>query len=95
MTFDPCLELRCADLQACGSETSLNSNGSLPGPQSHRRLLERRVASWAVSFERLLQDPVGVRYFSVSASPPVVCTSQDNAAKFNQMWHKQQHLSLI
>nr|2EBZ_A Chain A, Regulator of G-protein signaling 12 [Homo sapiens] len=25
---------------------------------------ERRVASWAVSFERLLQDPVGVRYFS-------------------------------
>ncbi|XP_031440660.2 regulator of G-protein signaling 12 isoform X1 [Clupea harengus] len=57
-------ELRCADLQACGSETSLNSNGSLPGPQSHRRLLERRVASWAVSFERLLQDPVGVRYFS-------------------------------
>ncbi|KAL2079103.1 hypothetical protein ACEWY4_024847 [Coilia grayii] len=57
-------ELRCADLQACGSESSLNSNGSLPGPQSHRRLSERRVASWAVSFERLLQDPVGVRYFS-------------------------------
>ncbi|XP_063042554.1 regulator of G-protein signaling 12 [Engraulis encrasicolus] len=57
-------ELRCAELQACGSESSLNSNGSLPGPQSHRRLSERRVASWAVSFERLLQDPVGVRYFS-------------------------------
>ncbi|KAB0404197.1 hypothetical protein E2I00_003899, partial [Balaenoptera physalus] len=31
---------------------------------SCRRLRERRVASWAVSFERLLQDPLGVRYFS-------------------------------
>ncbi|XP_076144810.1 regulator of G-protein signaling 12 isoform X2 [Alosa pseudoharengus] len=57
-------ELRCSDLQACGSESSLNSNGSLPGPQCPRRLAERRVASWAISFERLLQDPVGVRYFS-------------------------------
>ncbi|XP_077400422.1 regulator of G-protein signaling 12 [Vanacampus margaritifer] len=49
-------------LQGCCSHSSLNSNGSLPG--SHRGLPEQRVASWAACFERLLQDPVGVRYFS-------------------------------
>lgn len=52
-------------LQGCCSQSSLNSNGSLPGAGNHRRLPERRVASWAACFERLLQDPVGVRYFSV------------------------------
>uniref|UniRef100_A0A8C6U3T3 Regulator of G protein signaling 12a n=1 Tax=Neogobius melanostomus TaxID=47308 RepID=A0A8C6U3T3_9GOBI len=49
------------DLQGCCSQSSLNSNGSLPGAGSHQ---EQRVASWATCFERLLQDPVGVRYFS-------------------------------
>uniref|UniRef100_A0A4W6E7Q5 Regulator of G protein signaling 12a n=1 Tax=Lates calcarifer TaxID=8187 RepID=A0A4W6E7Q5_LATCA len=44
--------------------SSLNSNGSLPGTGSHRGVPEQRVASWAACFERLLQDPVGVRYFS-------------------------------
>lgn len=48
------------------SSHSLSSNASLPSVQSCRRLRERRAASWAVSFERLLQDPLGVRYFSVS-----------------------------
>ncbi|XP_015462793.3 regulator of G-protein signaling 12 isoform X1 [Astyanax mexicanus] len=48
----------------CGSVSSLESNGSLPSVPNHHRLLDRRVASWAVCFERLLQDPVGVRYFS-------------------------------
>ncbi|CAL9694763.1 unnamed protein product [Knipowitschia caucasica] len=48
-------------LQGCCSQSSLNSNGSLPGAGSHH---EQRVASWATCFERLLQDPVGVRYFS-------------------------------
>uniref|UniRef100_A0A8C6U814 Regulator of G protein signaling 12a n=1 Tax=Neogobius melanostomus TaxID=47308 RepID=A0A8C6U814_9GOBI len=48
-------------LQGCCSQSSLNSNGSLPGAGSHQ---EQRVASWATCFERLLQDPVGVRYFS-------------------------------
>uniref|UniRef100_A0A671M3S2 Regulator of G-protein signaling 12-like n=1 Tax=Sinocyclocheilus anshuiensis TaxID=1608454 RepID=A0A671M3S2_9TELE len=48
----------------CGSVSSLESNGSLPSITNHCRFSERRVASWAVSFERLLQDPVGVRYFS-------------------------------
>ncbi|KAM6949386.1 regulator of G-protein signaling 12-like [Aplochiton taeniatus] len=51
-------------VQGCCSQSSLNSNGSLPGATSNRRLSERRVASWAACFERLLQDPVGVRYFS-------------------------------
>ncbi|KAJ8383159.1 hypothetical protein SKAU_G00039370 [Synaphobranchus kaupii] len=57
-------ELNSVDLKGCGSENSLSSNASLPSVQSHRRHTERRVASWAVCFERLLQDPVGVRYFS-------------------------------
>ncbi|XP_064782856.1 regulator of G-protein signaling 12b isoform X3 [Oncorhynchus masou masou] len=57
-------ELNSVDLQGCGSDNSLNSNASLPSVQCHRRHTERRVASWAACFERLLQDPVGVRYFS-------------------------------
>ncbi|NXY40463.1 RGS12 protein, partial [Ceuthmochares aereus] len=58
------LELNSTDLKDCISENSLSSNASLPSVQSCRRLRERRVASWAVSFERLLQDPIGVKYFS-------------------------------
>ncbi|XP_030347507.1 regulator of G-protein signaling 12 isoform X2 [Strigops habroptila] len=57
-------ELNSTDLKDCISENSLSSNASLPSVQSCRRLQERRVASWAVSFERLLQDPIGVKYFS-------------------------------
>uniref|UniRef100_A0A673IFS3 Regulator of G-protein signaling 12-like n=1 Tax=Sinocyclocheilus rhinocerous TaxID=307959 RepID=A0A673IFS3_9TELE len=57
-------ELNSVDLKDCGSDNSLNSNASLPSVQCHRRHTERRVASWAVCFERLLQDPIGVRYFS-------------------------------
>lgn len=71
-------ELNGADLKDCVSNHSLSSNASLPSVQSCRRLRERRVASWAVSFERLLQDPLGVRYFSVSRvgqwGPGAVCT---------------------
>ncbi|XP_034757278.1 regulator of G-protein signaling 12 isoform X2 [Etheostoma cragini] len=51
-------------LQGCCSQSSLNSNGSLPGAGGQRGAPEQRVASWAACFERLLQDPVGVRYFS-------------------------------
>lgn len=58
-------ELNSVELQGCSSDNSLNSNASLPSVQSHRRHTERRVASWAVCFERLLQDPLGIRYFSV------------------------------
>ncbi|KAJ8269768.1 hypothetical protein COCON_G00123750 [Conger conger] len=57
-------ELNSADLKGCGSESSLSSNASLPSVQGHRRHAERRVASWAVCFERLLQDHAAVRYFS-------------------------------
>uniref|UniRef100_A0A452S336 Regulator of G protein signaling 12 n=1 Tax=Ursus americanus TaxID=9643 RepID=A0A452S336_URSAM len=57
-------ELTGAELKDCVSNHSLSSNASLPSVQSCRRLRERRAASWAVSFERLLQDPLGVRYFS-------------------------------
>ncbi|KAF4090639.1 hypothetical protein AMELA_G00054320 [Ameiurus melas] len=57
-------ELNSADLKGCSSDNSLNSNASLPSVQCHRRHPERRVAAWAVCFERLLQDPVGIRYFS-------------------------------
>uniref|UniRef100_A0A5F8GHR4 Regulator of G protein signaling 12 n=1 Tax=Monodelphis domestica TaxID=13616 RepID=A0A5F8GHR4_MONDO len=57
-------ELNSTDLKDCVSNNSLSSNASLPSVQSCRRLRERRVASWAVSLERLLQDPIGVRYFS-------------------------------
>ncbi|KAM5283846.1 regulator of G-protein signaling 12 isoform 4-T6 [Hipposideros larvatus] len=57
-------ELSGADRKDCVSNHSLSSNASLPSVQSCRRLRDRRVASWAVSFERLLQDPLGVRYFS-------------------------------
>uniref|UniRef100_A0AAZ1XX02 Regulator of G protein signaling 12a n=1 Tax=Oreochromis aureus TaxID=47969 RepID=A0AAZ1XX02_OREAU len=51
-------------LKCCCSQSSLNSNGSLPGAGSNRGAPEQRVASWSSCFERLLQDPVGVRYFS-------------------------------
>ncbi|XP_024907472.1 regulator of G-protein signaling 12 isoform X2 [Pteropus alecto] len=57
-------ELNGTDLKDCVSSHSLSSNASLPSVQSGRRLRERRAASWAVSFERLLQDPLGVQYFS-------------------------------
>ncbi|XP_017292838.2 regulator of G-protein signaling 12 isoform X1 [Kryptolebias marmoratus] len=51
-------------LQGCCSQSSLTSNGSLPGAGGGRREREQRVDSWATCFERLLQDPVGVRYFT-------------------------------
>ncbi|KAK1161082.1 regulator of G-protein signaling 14-like isoform X1 [Acipenser oxyrinchus oxyrinchus] len=48
-----------------GSSRSLNSNASRPSVKSGgHRGFEGSVASWAVSFERLLEDPTGVRYFT-------------------------------
>ncbi|KAF5896425.1 regulator of G-protein signaling 14-like, partial [Clarias magur] len=41
-----------------------NSNSSLPSVPSGRASGVGRVASWAVSFERLLEDPLGVHYFT-------------------------------
>lgn len=46
-----------------------NSNSSLPSVPSGRASGVGRVASWAVSFERLLEDPLGVHYFTVSPRP--------------------------
>jgi len=42
------------------------SNSSLPTVPSEGTRGVGQVASWAVSFERLLEDPMGVRYFTVS-----------------------------
>lgn len=61
-----CVERGSMEQLGFGSINSLESNSSLPSVTNHHTLSERRVAAWAVSFERLLQDPVGVRYFSVS-----------------------------
>ncbi|KAJ8405488.1 hypothetical protein AAFF_G00319610, partial [Aldrovandia affinis] len=56
-------ELNVAETERRGSSHSLNSNSSLPSMQSgHSRV--GTVASWAVSFERLLEDPTGVLYFT-------------------------------
>ncbi|XP_066502310.1 regulator of G-protein signaling 14 isoform X2 [Hoplias malabaricus] len=41
-----------------------NSNSSLPSVPSGGVSGVGQVASWAVSFERLLEDPLGVRYFT-------------------------------
>ncbi|XP_069620076.1 regulator of G-protein signaling 14 isoform X1 [Ranitomeya imitator] len=54
-------ELNNADLGGRGSDKSLNS---LPSVQTAGLGSEHSVASWAVSFERLLQDSLGVEYFT-------------------------------
>ncbi|KAM5171972.1 regulator of G-protein signaling 14 [Mantella aurantiaca] len=54
-------ELNNADLDGRGSDQSLNS---LPSVHAARFTSDRSVPSWAVSFERLLQDPVGIEYFT-------------------------------
>ncbi|TRY98378.1 hypothetical protein DNTS_021800 [Danionella cerebrum] len=41
-----------------------NSNSSLPTVPSEGSRSVGQVASWAVSFERLLEDPMGIRYFT-------------------------------
>lgn len=46
-----------------------SSNTSLPTMPSEGSRGVGQVASWAVSFERLLEDPMGVRYFTVSKAP--------------------------
>lgn len=63
-----CIERGGMERHGFGSINSLESNSSLPSVTTHHALSDRRVAAWAVSFERLLQDPVGVRYFSVSST---------------------------
>ncbi|XP_041121266.1 regulator of G-protein signaling 14-like [Polyodon spathula] len=59
-------DLNCLEVDGRrGSSQSLNSNASRPSVKSGgHRGVEGSVASWAVSFERLLEDPTGVRYFT-------------------------------
>ncbi|XP_030069298.1 LOW QUALITY PROTEIN: regulator of G-protein signaling 14 [Microcaecilia unicolor] len=54
-------DLNSLEVDGRGSDQSLNS---LPSVQTRAFSAERSVASWAVSFERLLQDPIGVKYFT-------------------------------
>ncbi|XP_068133203.1 regulator of G-protein signaling 14 isoform X2 [Hyperolius riggenbachi] len=54
-------ELNNGNLDGRGSDQSLNS---LPSVQTAGFASDRSVASWAVSFERLLQDPAGIEYFT-------------------------------
>ncbi|XP_036404758.1 regulator of G-protein signaling 14-like [Megalops cyprinoides] len=56
-------ELNMTEPQGRGSSHSLNSNSSLPSMQRGNGRVGT-VASWAVNFERLLEDPTGVRYFT-------------------------------
>ncbi|XP_063059900.1 regulator of G-protein signaling 14 isoform X2 [Engraulis encrasicolus] len=47
-----------------GSSNCSSSNSSLPSAPSERPSGVDQTASWAVSFERLLEDPTGVHYFT-------------------------------
>lgn len=47
--------------RGCGGSSS-----SLPGTPGGDVGPANSVLSWAVSFEKLLEDPCGVRYFTVS-----------------------------
>ncbi|XP_061408697.1 regulator of G-protein signaling 12-like isoform X2 [Lethenteron reissneri] len=61
-------ELDRGELNSSSSQQSVSSNASLPSALGVRRQqqlsYEGRVASWALSFERLLHDPLGLRYFT-------------------------------
>lgn len=50
-------------VRGCGGSSS-----SLPGTPGGEAGPANSVLSWAVSFEKLLEDPAGVRYFTVSHS---------------------------
>lgn len=56
-----CVELNMSSRPAGGS-----SNLSLPGTPGGDMDSAKRVLSWAVSFEKLLEDPCGVHHFTVS-----------------------------
>lgn len=58
-------------VKRAGTQCS-NSNSNLPSVPGGRANGVGRVASWAVSFERLLEDPLGVHYFTVSPRPPII-----------------------
>ncbi|XP_067312797.1 regulator of G-protein signaling 14a isoform X1 [Pseudorasbora parva] len=51
-------------LSSCGSSSSLSESSSRSGGHQCADGPASRVVSWAVCFERLLEDHVGVRYFT-------------------------------
>ncbi|KAM9450677.1 regulator of G-protein signaling 14 isoform 1-T1 [Clarias gariepinus] len=57
-------DLNVLDLVKRSGTQCSNSNSSLPSVPSGGASGVGRVASWAVSFERLLEDPLGVHYFT-------------------------------
>lgn len=63
----PDLSLCISELNSSGARGSSHSVHSLPGAQNAGCAAELPVASWAESFETLLQDRVAVTYFTVSA----------------------------
>lgn len=52
--------------QGDGRGSSLSIHSLPSGPSSPFSTEEQPVASWGLSFERLLQDPLGLAYFTVS-----------------------------
>ncbi|XP_030621353.1 regulator of G-protein signaling 14a [Chanos chanos] len=56
-------ELNMCKVSGGGSSHSLTGSSSVAGGQEGNGPASR-VVSWAVCFERLLEDPVGVRYFT-------------------------------
>lgn len=52
--------------QGEGRGSSLSIHSLPSGPSSPFSTEEQPVASWGLSFERLLQDPLGLAYFTVS-----------------------------
>ena len=52
--------------QGEGRGSSLSIHSLPSGPSSPFPTEEQPVASWGLSFERLLQDPLGLAYFTVS-----------------------------
>lgn len=51
--------------QGEGRGSSLSVHSLPSGPSSPFSTEEQPVASWGLSFERLLQDPLGLAYFTV------------------------------
>lgn len=59
--------LLCAELNMA-ARSSTGSSFSLPGTPGGEACPANSVLSWAVSFEKLLEDPSGVNYFTVGCN---------------------------
>lgn len=79
LSVNVCLLINgCACTLACAAELNMSARGcggsssSLPGTPGGESGPVNRVLSWAVSFEKLLEDPCGVQHFTVSCTRPRV-----------------------